>query len=63
MHKAIAPKDGPCTNNPLCIEGKQNEPVLANLRKGLIDPDTPKAAMTRKSYEGKTQKLVVSWER
>ncbi|KAJ4365422.1 beta-glucan synthesis-associated protein [Ascochyta clinopodiicola] len=53
---------GPCTNNPLCIKGKESEPLLTNLRKGLIDPDTPDSAMTRKSYDGSTQKLVFSDE-
>ena len=53
---------GPCTNNPLCIKGKEHEPLLTNLRKGLIDPDTPQYAMTRKSYDGSTQKLVFSDE-
>jgi hypothetical protein len=53
---------GPCTNNPLCIEGHQNEPLLQNLRRGLIDPDTPEEAKTRQSHSGKTQKLVFSDE-
>lgn len=53
---------GPCTNNPLCIKGKETEPLLTNLRHGLIDPDTPQSAMTRKSYDGSTQKLVFSDE-
>lgn len=53
---------GPCTNNPLCIKGKETEPLLTNLRKGLIDPDTPQSAMTRKSWDGSTQKLVFSDE-
>lgn len=53
---------GPCTNNPLCIKGKESEPLLTNLRKGLIDPDTPQYAMTRESYDGTTQKLVFSDE-
>jgi beta-glucanase (GH16 family) len=53
---------GPCTNNPLCIAGKQNEPLLSNLRRGLIDPDTPKEVMTRTSYDGTKQVLVFSDE-
>jgi len=56
------PEKGPCTGNPLCIQGKQNEPVLSNIRKGLIDPDTPLEAMTRISATGKKQKLVFSDE-
>jgi beta-glucanase (GH16 family) len=53
---------GPCTNNPLCIKGRENVPNLKNIRISLIDPDTPDAAMTRKSYDGSTQKLVFSDE-
>jgi hypothetical protein len=33
---------------------------LQNLRMGLIDPDTPKEALTKKSANGKEMKLVVS---
>jgi len=58
----IQPEKGPCTNNPLCIAGKQNDPLLQNLRKGLIDPDTPEDVMTRIGYHGQTQKLVFSDE-
>jgi beta-glucanase (GH16 family) len=46
----------------LCIEGHQSEPLFQGLRRGLIDPDTPKEALTRKSVTGKTQKLVFSDE-
>lgn len=56
------PERGPCTNNPLCIKGKEHEPLLTNIRQGLIDPDTPKDAMFRTSYSGKRQKLVFSDE-
>ncbi|KAF2196204.1 beta-glucan synthesis-associated protein SKN1 [Delitschia confertaspora ATCC 74209] len=62
VHKAVQPKDGPCVNNPLCIEGKEKVPLLKNIRTGLIDPDTPKSAMTRKAHDGSTQKLVFSDE-
>lgn len=37
-------------------------PLLQNLRRGLVDPDTPKDVMTRKNYMGKEQKLVFSDE-
>jgi hypothetical protein len=48
-----------CAADPNCIDvGKV--PLLKNLRVGLIDPDTPKSVMSRKSIDGKTQKLVVS---
>ncbi|KAF1962965.1 beta-glucan synthesis-associated [Byssothecium circinans] len=52
----------PCTDNPMCIAGKENMPLLKNIRTGLIDPTTPKSAMTRKSHDGSTQKLVFSDE-
>ena len=37
-------------------------PLLHNLRTGLIDPDTPKSAMTRKSFSGEELVLVFSDE-
>jgi hypothetical protein len=49
----------PCTNNPLCIEGKENEPLMKNIRTGLIDPDTPESAMTRTGHKGQKQVLTV----
>jgi beta-glucanase (GH16 family) len=49
-------------NNPLCIAGKQNEPLMSNIRRKLIDDDTPQEAMTRTSYDGKKQVLVFSDE-
>ncbi|CAL8580342.1 beta-glucan synthesis-associated protein [Xanthoria parietina] len=55
-----APKD-PCTTNPDCINvGKV--PLLKNIRKGLIDPDTPKSALTKQAPDGKTLKLMFSDE-
>lgn len=62
VHNATAPEKTPCTNNPLCIAGKENEPLLKNIRTKLIDDDTPEEAMTRTSHDGKTQKLVFSDE-
>jgi beta-glucanase (GH16 family) len=56
------PERGPCTDNPLCIEGKQTEPLLTNIRRGLIDPDTPDEVKTRTSYNGEKQVLVFSDE-
>jgi hypothetical protein len=35
---------------------------LKGIRKGLIDPDTPQSAMTRKDVNGKTQTLAFSDE-
>lgn len=37
-------------------------PLLRNLRTGLIDPDTPKEAMTRTALDGSKYKLVFSDE-
>jgi hypothetical protein len=34
-------------------------PLLTNIRRGLIDPDTPQEAMTKKNVDGKEWKLVV----
>jgi beta-glucanase (GH16 family) len=62
VHSVTKPEETPCTNNPLCIPGKENTPLLKNIRTSLIDPDTPKEAYTRKSHDGTTQKLVFSDE-
>lgn len=62
VDKATKPEVGPCTNNPLCITGKQSEPLLQNVRRGLIDPDTLDKYKTRTSYDGKKQVLVFSDE-
>lgn len=42
----------------LCLD-VGDRPVLSNLRKGLIDPDTPESAKTKKAVDGKEWKLVV----
>lgn len=44
----------------MCISDRV--PLLANLRTGLIDPDTPQSAMQRTGDNGKTQYLVFSDE-
>jgi beta-glucanase (GH16 family) len=62
VDRITKPEQGPCTHNALCIEGKQNEPTLANIRTGLIDPDTPKSAMSRTGAKGQKQNLVFSDE-
>lgn len=43
----------------LCLD-VGDRPLLSNVRKGLIDPDTPKWAHHRKDENGKELKLVVS---
>lgn len=62
VDKVTAGERGPCTNNPLCIPGKDNMPLLQNVRRDLIDPDTPESVKTRTSHNGKKQKLVFSDE-
>lgn len=41
----------------MCIDA--DIPLLKNIRTGLIDPDTPKSAMKKKSANGKDLELVV----
>ena len=51
----------PCKNNPECLQvGKVS--LLQNIRSGLIDPDTPKSAYTKKDHHGNTWDLVFSDE-
>ncbi|KAJ5205269.1 Concanavalin A-like lectin/glucanases superfamily [Penicillium cf. griseofulvum] len=45
----------------LCLEVGER-PLLQNLRMGLIDPDTPEEAYTKKNAKGKEMKLVFSDE-
>lgn len=46
-------------DDTLCLE-VGDRPLLSNVRKGLIDPDTPKSALYKKDENGKEMKLVVS---
>lgn len=56
--QSYAPPEDPCKSNPDCINvGKV--PLLKNIRSDLIDPDTPKSALTKKAADGKVLKLVV----
>ncbi|KAE9989011.1 hypothetical protein EG328_003328 [Venturia inaequalis] len=56
------PSKAACAQDPNCIRAT-GVPLLKNVRRGLIDPDTPKSAMTRTSLrDGSTQKLVFSDE-
>jgi len=59
VHEADAVDDS-CTSNPNCL--RYDVPFLKGIRKGLIDPDTPQSAMTRKDVNGKTQTLAFSDE-
>ena len=58
-NKLKRPHITPCTDNPLCIPGKQDVPLLRNVRHGLIDPATPKSAMSRTARDGTRLQLVV----
>jgi len=49
-----------CASDPNCI--KDHVPLLQNLRTSNIDPATPKSAMTRTSWDGKTLNLAFSDE-
>ena len=57
INKVKYPKGLQCHEDPNCISS--SEPLLKNVRHGLVDPDTPKSAMTRTDINGKTQNLVV----
>jgi hypothetical protein len=62
VERYTKPAVNPCKTNPLCIDmGKI--PLLKNVRRGLVDPDTPSSAMSRTSHQGKKQTLVVSLAR
>lgn len=59
--KLIDPTGNACSKDPNCIDVKQD--LFKNIRKGLIDPDTPDSVKSRTSYySGKKQKLVFSDE-
>ncbi|KAE8328099.1 beta-glucan synthesis-associated protein-domain-containing protein [Aspergillus sergii] len=49
------------SGDTLCLDVGERS-TLKNLRTGLIDPDTPASAMTKKSADGKEWKLVFSDE-
>ncbi|KAI4150525.1 MAG: hypothetical protein LQ340_004023 [Diploschistes diacapsis] len=46
--------DNPCADNPNCIPGITNVPLLKNMRTGMIDPHTPDSAKTKLSVDGST---------
>lgn len=52
------PSGNACKNNPLCIDVGP-VPILKNIRKDLVDPDTPRSALTKTAADGKKLKLVV----
>ncbi|KAL2352038.1 beta-glucan synthesis-associated protein SKN1 [Cryomyces antarcticus] len=58
--KLTNPVGDSCSSNPNCI--KQGVPLLQNVRRGLIDPDTPSNVKSRTSQKGTKQTLVFSDE-
>ncbi|KAJ5753459.1 uncharacterized protein N7511_007612 [Penicillium nucicola] len=48
-------------HDTLCLDVGERD-LLGNIRHGLIDPDTPKDALTKKNINGKEMKLVFSDE-
>jgi hypothetical protein len=50
----------PCRPGDMTCLDVGPRPLLANIRRGLIDPDTPAEAMTKKNVDGKEWQLVVS---
>lgn len=60
LSSALKPPAEVChPGDTLCLDVGER-PLLNNLRKSLIDPDTPKEALTKKNLNGKEMKLVVS---
>ncbi|KAI9884492.1 MAG: hypothetical protein M1823_003707 [Watsoniomyces obsoletus] len=59
--RLIDPTGGACRNNPQCIDVGP-VPLMKNIRRGLIDPDTPNSVKSRRTADGKKQKLVYSDE-
>ena len=55
----LKPKSVCHPGDTLCLNVGERE-LLGNIRQGLIDPDTPKEALTKKNINGKEMKLVVS---
>ena len=60
VQKAVNPVGNACSDNPDCIRDKV--PLLKNVRRGMIDPDTPSSVMSRKDINGNEQALVFSDE-
>ncbi|CRG89002.1 Beta-glucan synthesis-associated protein SKN1 [Talaromyces islandicus] len=58
--KMFEPPYDPCNEDPMCLDN--NRPLLKNVRTGLIDPTTPKSAMSKTSADGTEWKLVFSDE-
>ncbi|RDW90445.1 SKN1/KRE6 family beta-glucan synthesis-associated protein [Aspergillus mulundensis] len=54
-------KSGCTPGDTLCLD-VGDRPLLSNIRRGLIDPDTPESAHSKMSADGKEWKLVFSDE-
>ncbi|PWW77574.1 Glycoside Hydrolase Family 16 protein [Tuber magnatum] len=61
MQDVIIEPEIPCAAGDLCIDIGPID-LLKNVRRSLIDPDTPEGARTKKSASGKEYKLVFSDE-
>ena len=52
--------DDPCLSVANCIPGITNVPLMKNVRRSMIDDDTPDSAKTKTAIDGSTLNLVVS---
>jgi len=59
VQSVVLEPESPCDAGDLCIDIGPID-LLKNVRRSLIDPDTPQSARTKKSASGKEYKLVVS---
>ncbi|KAF1991447.1 glycoside hydrolase family 16 protein [Aulographum hederae CBS 113979] len=60
VQRYVDPGGNACELDPMCIS--DTAPALKNIRKALIDPDTPDNVKTRTTARGKRQVLVYSDE-
>lgn len=60
VRQVVNPTVSSCATDASCLSDKVA--ALKNVRVGLVDPDTPSSARTKKSADGKTLKLVFSDE-
>ena len=61
VQRLVEPAKTSCQGDPLCIDA-QGFDLLKNVRRTLIDPDTPESVYTRTTHRGVKQKLVFSDE-
>jgi len=60
VQKFTAPASN-CASDPNCISANK-VPLMKNIRRSLVDPDTPKSALTKTAPDGTQLKLVFSDE-